>query len=253
MTPPVLWQFKYSHFNEKARWALDFKHVPHRRHSLLPGTHILPVLWMTGQRAVPVLLLGGKAINDSTRIIDALEHLQPDPPLYPTDPAARRRALELEEFFDEELGPHLRRVWFYEVLADAIYCVNQFTVGFGASSRAVYRLLFPGIRGVMKLDMGINQNRAEASRTKVYAALDRLEAEIQPSGYLVGEAFSVADLTAAALFSPVVMPPEFAYPLITPVPPRAARFRGSLVNRRGFAWVADIYRRHRGISAEITT
>ena len=24
MADPVLWQFKYSHYNEKARWALDF-------------------------------------------------------------------------------------------------------------------------------------------------------------------------------------------------------------------------------------
>jgi hypothetical protein len=37
METPVLFQFTYSHFNEKARWALDLKHVPHVRHSLLPG------------------------------------------------------------------------------------------------------------------------------------------------------------------------------------------------------------------------
>jgi glutathione S-transferase len=30
-------------------------------------------------------------------------------------------------------------------------------------------------------------------------ALDRISRELQPSGYLVGEAFSVADLTAAAM------------------------------------------------------
>ena len=50
MADPVLWQFKYSHYNEKARWALDFKRIPHRRRSLLPGLHIPPILWMTGSR-----------------------------------------------------------------------------------------------------------------------------------------------------------------------------------------------------------
>ena len=50
------------------------------------------------------------------------------------------------------------------------------------------------------------------------AALDRLEAELQPSGYLVGERFSVADLTAAALLAPVVLPPEFPYRPPGPLP-----------------------------------
>ena len=31
-----LLQFPYSHFNEKARWALDFKGLRHVRTSLLP-------------------------------------------------------------------------------------------------------------------------------------------------------------------------------------------------------------------------
>jgi hypothetical protein len=32
---PVLWQFRLSHYNEKARWALDYKGIPHERRSLL--------------------------------------------------------------------------------------------------------------------------------------------------------------------------------------------------------------------------
>ena len=46
---------------------------------------------------------GGEVVADSTRIIERLEAVQPDPPLYPADPAERRRALELEELFDEEI------------------------------------------------------------------------------------------------------------------------------------------------------
>ena len=35
-----LLQFRHSPYNEKVRWALDLKRVPHRRHSLLPGPHV---------------------------------------------------------------------------------------------------------------------------------------------------------------------------------------------------------------------
>ena len=50
------------------------------------------------------------AIGDSTRIIEELERRHPDPPLYPHDAAERSRALELEDFFDEELGHDVRRL-----------------------------------------------------------------------------------------------------------------------------------------------
>ena len=114
MDTPELWQFTSSHFNEKARWALDFKRVPHIRHSMIPGFHVATVKRMTGKTHVPVLKLNGTAVSDSSRIIEALEHAYPDPALYPADPAERRRALELEDYFDEELGPYIRR-WIFHV------------------------------------------------------------------------------------------------------------------------------------------
>jgi glutathione S-transferase len=40
----------------------------------------------------------------------------------------------------------------------------------------------------------LRQAVAEASRQKTLASFDRVESELQPSGYLVGDRFSVADL-----------------------------------------------------------
>ena len=54
---------------------------------------------------VPVLVLDGEAIGDSTAIIRRLEDAYPEPPLHPSDPTERKRALVLEDQFDEELGP----------------------------------------------------------------------------------------------------------------------------------------------------
>src|SRR5262249_57787113 len=105
---PVLWHFPVSHFNEKARWALDWKRVPHVREVLALG-YMARAWRASGQVRLPILQLDGKTIADSTRIIAALEARFPDPPLYPADLVERERALRLEEFFDEELGPHLRR------------------------------------------------------------------------------------------------------------------------------------------------
>ena len=84
-------------------------------------------------------------------------------------------------------------------------------------------------------------------------AFDKVEAEVGPSGYLVGESFSVADLTAAAILGLIVVPPEFPYIKVHPDERTAEfrRFRDSLKDRPGFKWVEDTYLRHRGTSAEV--
>src|SRR3954451_16188716 len=95
---PVLWQYSFSNYNEKARWALNFKGIRHRRKSLFPAGR--RALAFARRGTLPVLDLGGQRIMDSTRIIAALEESQTEPALYPADPDERRRALELEDFFD---------------------------------------------------------------------------------------------------------------------------------------------------------
>jgi glutathione S-transferase len=248
---PVLWQFTTSHYNEKARWALDFKGVAHVRHTVLPGMHVWPIRRLTGQTAVPVLVLGGRAIHDSTRIIAALEAAYPDPPLYPAGEAARRHALELEELFDEELGPHVRRVIFHYLLPQPSTIPAAFAQENGPLARAALRASFPLLRAVMRRTLRIDEAGAELGRRKIRTALDRIARELGPSDYLVGDRFSVADLTAAALLSPLVEPPEFPYRLYDHVPESMAQFRESVASHPAFGWVLETYRRHRGQSAAI--
>jgi glutathione S-transferase len=248
---PVLWQFRMSHYNEKARWALDYKGVPHVRETLIPGLHVPRLLRMSRQKQVPVLAFDGQVIAGSGAIIDYLERTHPDPPLFPSEPADRQRALELEMFFDEELGPYIRRALFYELLPDASYCTAIFTHGSAFATRTIYRASFPLVRAVMKFDMAITEGSAADAVEKTLIALERLDNLIQPSGYLVGNSFTVADLTAAALVSPVVQPPQFPYAF---PPPNAGltRLRKRLGHKRVREWVLSIYAKHRGTSAEVS-
>jgi glutathione S-transferase len=247
---PTLWHFRISHYNEKARWALDWKQLPHRRRALVPGPHVPRMLWESGQRKVPALRIDGETIADSTRIIAALEARHPEPPLYPADPAARARALALEDYFDEELGPHIRRVVFHHLLQDAPAAVATLAVDEPPLTQLVYRVAFPLIRTVMRRDLGIDDAGAAVSAARVADALARLEAEIQPSGYLVGDAFSVADLTAAAMLGPLLRADEFPYRL-PPLVRALAAWRASMIDRPGMQWAHTMYRRHRGSSSEV--
>ncbi len=252
---PVLWQLQISHYVEKVRWALDYKRVPHVRRTLLPGLHAVKAKRLTGDTSTaPVLTIDRRSIGDSTRIIAAIEERWPQPPLYPDDPAQRRRALELEQFFDEELGPHIRRAFYHELLPHPQLVVPLFTHGQPAATRALLRAGFPMLRVGMRRRFQINPQAAADSRAKMVAAIDRLEREIPPSGYLVGDTFTVADLTAAALLYGVARPPEFPYAMVADdaLPASWREFLDSLAQRPGGRWIAEIYRRHRGASAELT-
>ncbi len=113
---PILWHLVVSHYSEKVRWALDHKWIPYNGCAQPPGVHIAVAAWLTRGRqfTLPVLQLEGRRIGDSTAIIAALEKRFGEPPLYPADPDERAHALELEEWFDEELGPAARRFAFHE-------------------------------------------------------------------------------------------------------------------------------------------
>jgi glutathione S-transferase len=247
-TLPVLWQIDLSHFSEKARWALSWKGVEHRRRAPVPGAHMAVAAWLTrgGQVTFPILELDGRRIGDSTAIIAALEERYPEPPLYPTDPALRRRAMELEDFFDEELGPHIRQLAWHELRNDR----ESFTSLMEETAPGPLRGLPAAVAAYARVFTALrfragDAERAQRGRAKVLAALDRLEAELGEGEYLVGGEFTVADLTGASLFYPLVLPEEGPLPADQPAAEGFERFRDSVRERHGFEWVAEMFRRHR--------
>jgi glutathione S-transferase len=246
---PVLWHLKVSNFNEKARWALDYKRLPHVRCAAVPGLHRGIARKLSGGDTFPVLVLDGRAYGDSTQIIGALEQRHPEPPLYPADPAKRRRALELEDFFDEELGPHVRLLTVQHMLPDPELTTGAFFQDLGAARRLAARMAFPVVRRRFVTTLGIDERSAALAWDKLHVAGERFRAEVQPSGYLVGDTFTVADLTLAALLGPPVAPEQFPYPQPQRGHPLLAPLRKVLAESGLLDWTREMYARHRRTSA----
>lgn len=243
-TGPVLWHIEISHFSEKVRWALQHKGVEHERRAPPPGLHIPVAVWLTRGRSgtLPILKLGNETLADSTAIIAALERDIPDPPLYPTDPLERKRALELEDLFDRDLGPAIRRLVWHELRGEPE------RLGKVAAQAVPVPLGVPYSRALAigaSLRYGAGSERAaQLAKSRVLAAIDRLEAELGEREYLVGDRFSVADLTAASLLYPLVLP-EQAPKQVREMPERYERLRASLASRRAYRWIEQIYAGHR--------
>jgi glutathione S-transferase len=250
MDTPLLWHIPLSHYNEKVRWALDFKRIAHHR-QVLGADYLIRAWRATGHGTLPILFLDGRAIGDSTHIITALEARCPEPPLYPRDVAARACALALEDYFDEQLGPALRATIIAPLFRhDPDVALRVLTTGMSDNAYRTLRPLGWIFPAYYRFRHKIRDAKLEADRATVNAALDRIEEERQGRPYLVGDAFTIADLTAAAMLGLLLQPPEIQYPLRVELPPYLQDYRATLLQHPAMQWAADIYRLHRGRSTE---
>jgi glutathione S-transferase len=239
----ILYQFASSHYNEKARWALDWKGVAHRRVSLMPGPHAPRMKRLSGRTQTPVLVDADRVVPGSADILAHLERRFPDPPLLPTEPEARERALAIAARFDDEVGPAVRLAKFHEVLSREyvmrVFCAEQTDL-----ARALYRVGFPVIKRVMMASMSINAENAVRARDRVAEALDFVVAEAGATGHLVGDGFTIADLTCAALLMPAVEVGDLGGPASAGTDEESA-WLARWAGHPGAKWVRDVYRRHR--------
>jgi len=178
--------------------ALGYKQISYQVENLTPLLHIRRTRSLSNSTTVPVLLPKQKncpaVVTDSTEIIKFLESYQPQPPLYLDNALQQAEALRLEDYFDETIGAAARTV----------YC--QFRANEGKNidpswmSQAVIELI--------RIRYGINAKSAEVAAMKLADAIALLS-EFWQDGYLVGDRFSVADLTAAALLCPLKLIPLY--------------------------------------------
>ncbi|MFO0309205.1 MAG: glutathione S-transferase family protein [Pseudanabaena sp.] len=194
----LLLQFSTSHYCRKARLALGYKQIAYQVENLTPGLHILRVKPLSGSYTVPVLLPQQKncpaVVGDSTKIIQFLESYQPDPPLYLEDAIQQKEALRLEDHFDEFVGTASRFVYY------------QFRANEG--KKIDPSLISQAVITIVRFQYGINANSAKIAAQKIADAIAILS-EFWQDGQWVGDRFSVADLTAAALLSPLGLIPTY--------------------------------------------
>jgi Glutathione S-transferase len=248
---PLLWHIPLLALQWKVRWALDFKNNPAPRQRV--GADYLLQAWRaTGHGTLPILFLVWKTDPRLDGNYCSAGAAAPEPALYPKDEAPLRRALELEDYFDEVLGPSVRAAIvtpLFRENPDLALRVLMTGMPDGAY-RNLQRLgrIFPAY---YRFRHKIKAQRLQQDRADVADALDRISRELQPSGYLVGEAFSVADLTAAAMLGALLQPPELQYPMAVALPDSLRQYRDDLARHPAAQWTLEIYRRHRGRSAEV--
>ena len=124
----VLYEFAFSHYSEKVRWALDWKGLQATRSTLLPGLHERTTRRLTpGHTTMPVLCHDAAAVGDSGAFLEFLETHAPIPGLFPDAARPAAEVREWVEWLDREVGPAVRLALFQECFQDAGFSARMFT------------------------------------------------------------------------------------------------------------------------------
>lgn len=242
----TLHQFQASHYNEKARWALAFKGLPHDRVSYLPGPHARTIARLSGgPTTTPLLQHAGGFVSGSAAIIDYLENEHPEPALYPADPQQRANALALEARWDDEVGPAVRTAVFSVFIDEPGYLCATFARGKPMLKRIGYRALLPLAVPLIRKANGVFPDNVTRSLRRVDETLDELATAVERSPYLAADHFSVADLTAASLLAPLANPDHPDMKRVEPIPAPIAGLLERWDAHPAMAWVRGIYAQHR--------
>ncbi|WP_058086059.1 glutathione S-transferase family protein [Aquabacterium parvum] len=245
--PLTLYTFAMSHYSEKIRWTLDACDIPYREVCLSPAFHMLPALRMGGhgQTTLPIIQGDGFSVQDSPRILTWLQSNRGPLAVMPLSIDTDTRAVE-QRF--NAIGKDVARYLYAGSFGVADeHIVKLWTDHANALQAGVIRASYPLMRWVFKQKLQIKPKRVELARQRIREALDWLDAQLADGRrFLVGDTFTVADITAASLLAPLACPAQHP---VYGEPAYREGMRAAVQewqDRPGIAWVRELYDTQRG-------
>jgi glutathione S-transferase len=204
-----------SHYCEKARWALQRAGLDYREEPHVQGIHRIYARRAGGSSTVPVLVTPDGPLGESEQILEWVdERIAPAHRLFGTEPAERKRILALSRRLDERLGPTGRRLIYVRMFDQPELMLRFNNQGVPRWEDRFIRHGLPFARRFIARALEITPGIERQDEATVWAEFDWV-AEMLSDGrpFLLGERFTAADLTFAALAAPVVLPSVYGVSL----------------------------------------
>ncbi len=245
-----------SHFSEKARWALDRLNITYTEEAHVPLFHRFATMKYDGS-TVPVLATKNHGnFVDSTDILHYLSGIAPvDKKLYPDVPELRKEVEELEDLFDEKLAVAVRNWGYFYKVKDRQTMRRGWCTNTPWFEQIGFAIAFPYLSNLLKKKFQLTAENAAKSLAEIQEVFDLVSQRLSDGrSYLVGDNFSAADLTFAALSAPVLMPPEnFLKPQpLSQLPSEMATVIKELQATPAGNYGLRLYREERHFSSQLT-
>jgi glutathione S-transferase len=219
----TLYQLHWSHYVEKVRWALDYKGIEWVAVDVDPFTkrqmqHLACMTTLVSGRqlyTVPAIhdAATGAVIADSAEILSYLERVYPTPALYGRGEMERGEVSRWMLWLDSTLGLGARRVAYTQIAVEhpgllaELFVPHIVRAGDGSGLKA--RIAGSIIAGVLTRRFRFLHNRVDGVFEQIEQCLLLAAERLSARAYLVGDQFSAADITLAALLRPIGLVPFF--------------------------------------------
>ena len=157
---------------------------------------------------VPVLVHNGAVFSEPRLLLEYLEDAFPRPALAPTDAAGWYDVQEWIRYADMQLGSAVNLIGWHKVMLPAMSGGEQMEFN-ERLARVPVKEQQAGWAAVVR-DAESTEDKIGNAEGKVREAIDRIERSLTKSSWLVGDAYSIADINAFAWVHPLpsLMPAE---------------------------------------------
>ena len=240
----ILYQFRISHYCEKARWALDYKKLPYTTRNLLVGLHIKQIRKIAPESSVPVLKIKDRYIQGSDKILDYLDSIG-DIIMTPPEADLARQAREWETSADRYFGVPIRCLLYNEILDKPHVLLPMWLDQGPFYGKLYYRFAYKQINKVVREKMQVNDRTATMSRKQIDRGIEKLHTALSRTDYLAAPYFTRADMSVCSLLAPILCPPQSGYHWHADMSVELSDYRQSLLATPAGKWVTAMYQKHR--------
>ncbi len=212
--------------DEIARWVLDRNSILYKNESHAPGLLKPTIAKLTGKdnpENCPVLQMTDALIYNAESIIHFYEQrCTPQNRLIPKEANAANEVLELYHLFTGEFFEgKVNRYLYSQLLTSASFAKPVFKEQVSSGQKFLLSIGFGSVKKSINNEYDLSLFHAEdylKEIKKIFSKVDDLLTDGRR--YLVGECFTLADLSFAAIAAAMVLPEEFggALPNISQVP-----------------------------------
>ena len=234
---------------ELGRFVLGYYAIPYEevRHTVLFS--FLSTLWHGGTLHFPLLYGGGgPTIDTARRMIDHFDA---------GCPADRKLLLAGSDHdaveadwrqFNATLGGSTAVYAYFHLLPHRAIMIRPLTEGTPSYEVAAVRAAYPLFAGFLKLALHLSPENADKALAQIRQVVRSVDARLADGRrYLVGDRFSLSDMSFANALGPLVLPPEDGGPLPTfaEMPPELQAVVKEMQSHPAGQYALRIYRDHK--------
>ncbi len=152
--------------------------------------HAPEYLQLNESGETPVLVRDGEAFNESSYICEYLDEAFPEHPLMPAAPLDRWQARYWQKYVDDYLAASVSDLAWHAYGEPQIKSRN-----FASVQEAVSRIPMKERRDVWSEAIGgLSDEKLQKARERVRLTVEKMEADLEKTGWLAGADFSLADI-----------------------------------------------------------